>query len=63
MLLILIGQCQTIHIERNLSFDRFWTCSVLPDHWRSVKDTGTKYEPHFSFVMLNYFRTNQYEEP
>ena len=22
-----------------------------------------KFEPHFSFVMLNYFRTNQYEEP
>ena len=27
------------------------------------KDTGTKCETHFSFVMLNYFRTNQYEEP
>ena len=27
------------------------------------KDTGTKFEPHFSFVMLNYFRTNRYEEP
>ena len=27
------------------------------------KDTGTKFEPHFSFVMLKYFRTNQYEEP
>ena len=36
MLLILIGQCQTKHIERNLSFDGFWTCSVLPDHWRLV---------------------------
>ena len=35
MLLILIGQCQTKHIERNLNFDGFWTCSVLPDHWRS----------------------------
>ena len=23
----------------------------------------SKIEPHFSFVMLNYFRTNQYDEP
>ena len=29
----------------------------------SFKDTGTEFEPHFSFVMLNYFRANQYEEP
>ena len=29
----------------------------------TFKDTGTKVEPHFSFVMLDYFRTNQYEEP
>ena len=29
----------------------------------NIKDTGTKFEPLFSFVMLNYFRTNQYEEP
>ena len=36
MLLILIGKCQTKYIGRNLSFDRFWTCSVLPDHWRDV---------------------------
>ena len=28
-----------------------------------LKDTGTKFEPHFSIVMLNYFRTNQYGEP
>ena len=34
MLLILIGQCKTKHIERNLSFDGFWICSVIPDHWR-----------------------------
>ena len=26
-----------------------------------VKDTGTEFEPHFSFVMLKYFGTNQYE--
>ena len=23
----------------------------------------SKFEPHSSFVMMNYFRTNQYEEP
>ena len=34
MLLTLIGQCQRKQIERNISFDGFWTCSVLPDHWR-----------------------------
>ena len=34
MLLILISQCQTKRVERNLSFDGFWTCSVFPDHWR-----------------------------
>ena len=28
-----------------------------------LKDTGTKYPTPLSFVMLNYFRTNQYEEP
>ena len=27
------------------------------------KDTGTKCETRFSFVMLNYFRISQYEEP
>ena len=39
MLLTLISQCQTKHIERNLSFGEFWTCSVLPDHWRAVRST------------------------
>ena len=29
----------------------------------TFKDTGTKYSTPLSFVMLNYFRTNQYEEP
>ena len=48
MHLMLIGQCQTKHIERNLSFDGFWTCSVLPDHWRLVQvsidsNTNNKY--------------------
>ena len=37
MLLILISQCQTKHIERILSCDGFWTCSVLPDHWRGAQ--------------------------
>ena len=38
---------------------RYWSsCGVY-----EFKDTGTKFAPHFSFVMLNYFRTNQYEEP
>ena len=27
------------------------------------KDTGTQNQTPLSFVMLNYFRTNQYEEP
>ena len=36
MLLILVGQCQAKHIERNLSFDGIWTCSVLPDHWSAL---------------------------
>ena len=38
------------------------TIHGLRCHW-VVKDTGSSCEPHFSFVMLNYFRTNQYEEP
>ena len=29
----------------------------------TIKDTGTKCRTPFSFVMLNYFRANQYEEP
>ena len=28
-----------------------------------LKDTGTKNQAPLSFVMLNYFRTNQHEEP
>ena len=28
-----------------------------------LKDTGTKNQTPLSFVMLNYFRTNQYQEP
>ena len=36
-----IGLCQTKHFERNLRFDWFCTCSVLPDHWRNVQVTIT----------------------
>ena len=45
--------------------DRATVIVVSPCHCMIdlVKGTGTKFEPHFSFDMLNYFRTNQYEEP
>ena len=49
MLLVLIGQCQTKHIERNLSFDGFWTRSVLPDHWRNKVDN---YRPPKHYVLI-----------
>ena len=29
---------------------------------RMLKDTGTKNQTPLSFVLLNFFRTNQYEE-
>ena len=28
----------------------------------NLKGSETDFKPHFSFVMLKYFRTNQYEE-
>ena len=31
--------------------------------YSSFKDTESDFKQHFSFVMLNYFRINQYEEP
>ena len=44
--------------NRDVTAHRFLEIVIFP-----FKDTGTKFEPHFSFVMLNYFRTNKYEEP
>ena len=49
MLLILISQYQAKHIERNLSFGGFWTCSVLPDHWRP---TAATYGPQANIEAL-----------
>ena len=42
-----------VHITIHLQL----TTSAVP------KDTGTEFEPHFTFAMLNYFSANQYEEP
>ena len=47
--------CFTLSIEKFPPGDYF-TC-------RLFKDTGPKNQTPLSFVMLNYFRTNQYEEP
>ena len=48
---IMVAWCFDVHVEKNQT-----TSSVL-------KDTGTKFEPHVTFAMLNYFSTNQYGEP
>ena len=48
-----------VPVENTLKF------SLAPSAITSntLKDTKTKFKPHFSFALLNYFRTNQYDEP
>ena len=53
MLLILIGLCQTKHIEKNLSFDGFCTCLVLTfDRWIVILTTRALHSTLLDFNEL-----------